>query len=72
VSLFKDWWRHGFASWQRRAGPDDDLVFVCELGPKPYAIVGHDGNDLSDRWEDALVLREIAKGLWTDVSGAAA
>ena len=68
VNLFKAWWRYGFASWQRRAGPDDSLVFVCELGPKPYAIVGRDGNDLSDRWEDALLLRDIARSLWAEVS----
>jgi len=70
VELFKGWWRYGFTSWQRRAGPDDSLVFVCELGPKPYAIIGRDGNDLSDRWQDALLLRDIAKGLWAEVSGA--
>lgn len=68
VELFKDWWRHGFRSWSRRAGADDTLAFVCELGPKPYAIVGRDGNDLSDRWQDALLLRDIAHGLWTEVS----
>ena len=71
VNLFKDWWRYGFTSWQRRAGPDDDLVFVCELGPKPYAIVGRDGNDLSDRWQDALLLRDIALSLWADASAQA-
>lgn len=70
VDLFKGWWRYGFESWQRRAGPDDSLVFVCELGPKPYAIIGRDGNDLSDRWQDALLLRDIAKGLWAEVSSA--
>jgi hypothetical protein len=72
VELFKGWWRHGFASWRQRAGADDGLVFVCELGPKPYAIVGPDGNDLSDRWDDALVLREIARGLWAEGAQAPA
>jgi hypothetical protein len=61
---------HGFTSWQRGAGPDDSLAFVCELGPKPYAIIGRDGNDLSDGWQDALLLRDIAQGLWAEVSGS--
>ena len=64
LDLFLGWWEYGFKSWKRRAGADDTLAFVCELGPKPYAIVGADGNELSDRWTDALLLRDHAKALW--------
>ncbi|MFM2404855.1 MAG: hypothetical protein RL223_2735, partial [Pseudomonadota bacterium] len=71
VELFKLWWRRGFQSWRQRAGADDTLAFVCELGPKPYAIVGPDGNDLSDRWQDALILRQIARELWAEVCAPA-
>jgi hypothetical protein len=64
LDLFLHWWEYGFASWRRRAAPDAALTFVCELGPKPYAITGPDGNDLSDRWQDALLLREAVRNLW--------
>ena len=64
VDLFKRWWRYGIESWRKRAGADQKFVFTCELGPQPYAISGPDGKDLSDRWADSLVLRDIIKQLW--------
>lgn len=67
VDLFLDWWRYGFTSWRRRAGEHDTLAFTCELGPKPYAIIGRDGNDMSDRWAESLLLRDWIRTLWRDV-----
>jgi len=64
LDIFLGWWEYGFRSWRRRAGPDDSLAFVCELGPKPYAITGPDGNDTTDRWREALTLKDYAKTLW--------
>jgi hypothetical protein len=64
VDLFLQWWSYGFASWQRRAGPDDTLVFTCELGPKPYAIIGRDGNDTTDRWAESKLMRGWIRELW--------
>lgn len=64
LDIFLGWWEYGFRSWRRRAGSDDSLIFVCELGPKPYAITGPDGNDTTDRWREALLLRDHAKALW--------
>jgi hypothetical protein len=64
LDIFLDWWRYGFSSWRQRAGPNDSLAFVCELGPKPYAITGRDGNDTTDRWAEALLMREHVRKLW--------
>jgi hypothetical protein len=68
VDLFREWWRYGFQSWKRRAKLDDVLIFTCELGPKPYAITGRDGNDTTDRWQESIALKEIARELWQSIS----
>jgi hypothetical protein len=62
--LFLGWWDYGFRSWRRRAAADASLAFVCELGPKPYAITGRDGEDTTDRWAEALLLKKNVTALW--------
>ncbi|MBB2794002.1 UNVERIFIED_ORG: hypothetical protein GGD58_002866 [Rhizobium pisi] len=64
VDLFLQWWDYGFRHWRSRAADDAELVFTCELGPKPYAITGRDGNDSTDRWAEALALRQMVRELW--------
>jgi hypothetical protein len=64
VDLFMTWWEYAIRSWRKRAKPDAVLTFLCELGPAPYAITGPDGRELSDRWEDALVLKDMIRTLW--------
>ena len=65
LDLFLGWWEEGFRLWRERSGPDDDLIFVTELGPPNwYAITGHDGSELSDRWEEALLLKQHVIRIW--------
>jgi hypothetical protein len=71
LELFLRWWEDGFAAWHGQAGPEDELVFVTELGPPTYAITGADGGELSDRWEEALLLKDLVRELWSRVEAAA-
>ncbi|MGL4966759.1 MAG: sugar phosphate isomerase/epimerase family protein [Inquilinus sp.] len=64
LDLFMGWWEYGFQSWRRRAPPDATLTFLCELGPKEYAMTGPDGAELSDRWQEALLLKDMIRSLW--------
>ena len=64
VDLFMGWWEYGMRSWRRRAPSDATLTFLCELGPKEYAITGPDGYELSDRWEEAKMMMAMVRALW--------
>lgn len=72
LELFEGWWEEGFRLWKQRSDPQDNLFFVCELGPPWYAITGTDGEELSDRWEDALFLKQVARDIWAKVQGTLA
>ena len=64
IETFLDWWRRGFSLWRSRAATDDDCIFLCELGPRDYAITDVNGEELSDRWEEALLLKDWAAACW--------
>lgn len=68
VDLFLGWWEYGMQSWRKRAGATDSLTFTCELGPKPYAITGRDGEDTTDRWEESLQMKTLVEDLWARLS----
>lgn len=72
VDLFLQWWEYGFHAWSRRAGAGDTLCFTCELGPKPYAITGPDGNDTTDRWAESLQMKAMVEALFGRLQSAAA
>lgn len=64
VSTFLDWWTQGLASWRGRSDPDATAIFLCELGPPEYAITGADGQELSDRREEAKAIRAMVRERW--------
>ncbi len=67
VSNFKSWWKQGMRLWRRRNPDDATLVFLCELGPPPYAITDGDGRELSDRWQESLQIRDWVREIWADL-----
>ncbi len=64
VEQFRAWWAEGMRQWKLRNTDDATLVFLCELGPPPYAITGADGLELSDRWQEALQIRQWVEDAW--------
>lgn len=64
VEIFKGWWRDGMQAWRRRNADDAELVFLCELGPPPYAITDAEQRELSDRWDEALQIRRWVEEIW--------
>jgi hypothetical protein len=66
VEIFKSWWGEGMHAWRERNADDAELVFLCELGPPPYAITDGEQSELSDRWEESLQIRDWASELWAE------
>jgi len=64
VEQFRSWWREGMFLWRARNPADAELIFLCELGPRPYAITDGDQRELSDRWEEALTIRDWVRDIW--------
>jgi hypothetical protein len=64
VEQFRRWWAEGIRLWKQRSAANATLVFLCELGPPPYAITGADGLELSDRWQEALQIRQWVQEAW--------
>jgi len=70
VEIFKSWWKEGMRAWRRRNTDDATLVFLCELGPPPYAITDGEQRELSDRWQESLQIRDWVRELWSELDAS--
>jgi len=61
---FIHWWRYGITSWKNRSSEHATLNFLCELGPPEYALTDQNGRELSDRWQEALWMKDQIRSLW--------
>ena len=68
-------WRRGMEHWLREAGRGDVLIFAPELGPPSsnYSLTYRDADgtviEISDRWEQSLVLKRMAEEAFADAVG---
>ena len=67
VDVFRAWWKTGMRRWRKRNGADATLRFLCELGPPPYAITDANQNELSDRWQESLQIRDWVRHIWSEL-----
>ena len=57
-------WSEIMRRWLKNAQPGDILPVAPELGPAPYSIYDLEGVELSDRWEQALVMKKLTEQAW--------
>ena len=50
--------------WCERNDDQATLIFLCELGPPPYAITDALQAELSDRWQEALQIKAWIEEIW--------
>lgn len=67
VAIFRAWWKKGMRLWREKHADDATLIFLCELGPPPYAITDMNQRELSDRWQEALTIRGWAQEIWREL-----
>jgi hypothetical protein len=59
-------WKRTMKDWLGSAGRGDVFPFRIELGPPDYAILGADGREISDRWEQQKDLMALVERLWNE------
>jgi hypothetical protein len=59
-----DLWTEILRRWVQKAKPGDMFPVVSELGPPGYSIVDLRGSEMSDRWQQSLVMKRLTEQAW--------
>jgi sugar phosphate isomerase/epimerase len=57
-------WAEILRRWLKRAQPGDFFPVTSELGPPNYSIVDPNGVEISDRWQQTLVMKRLTEQAW--------
>jgi sugar phosphate isomerase/epimerase len=58
-------WSEILRRWLQKAQPGDFFPVTSELGPPPgYSIVDLKGDEMSDRWQQSLVMKRLTEQAW--------
>lgn len=57
-------WAEILRRWLKRAQPGDLFPVTSELGPPNYSIVDPKGVEISDRWQQSLVMKRLTEQAW--------
>lgn len=73
LNRFTNWWQKGMKHWLQQAESGEVFPFCMELGPPNYyGITRRDEYkneiEISDRWQQALLLKRIVAEQWENVS----
>lgn len=57
-------WSEILRRWLKKARPGDIFPVTSELGPPGYSIVDLKGDEISDRWQQSLVMKRLTEQAW--------
>jgi hypothetical protein len=57
-------WSEILRRWLKKAQPEDMFPVTSELGPPNYSIVDLKGAEISDRWQQSLVMKRLTEQAW--------
>lgn len=64
AQFFVELWAQAMRHWLKDAQPGDVFPFASELGPPKYAITLPNGDEVSDRWQQSLVMKKLGEQAW--------